>query len=321
MNPTTAFLPILVGFLGSFESPITLVTNLCAPPGQLIQFNQYLTTHHPIMIRHLQSLTQLDEPNEHQVLVILNLSCKGIKEQITQESTKRHLNFSYRWLLINSEDIYSTQQRAMDIFSDVEILHLSEIYFFDIQKANYIIEFKRVYRNSLATPLILESVYIAPLENPSAITWTRRDPSLVASRLLPPGLNGTLIRATMSIVHNDSLNHLWDYQDRHVDTVTKVNHMLTHAMISFINATVTVSPVSGWGYLNNVTGEYTGMTGQLLNNEADIAASAFFCNLIRLPTIQYISMSSPSKLMFLFQSPKLTMTDNVFLLPFQWVSV
>lgn len=315
-----SFYPLVVGFLGSFRSPTTLVTNLCVPPGQLIQLSKYLAIHHPLLIRHLQSLSELNEENEHHVLVILNLSCKDIEAQLRQKTTLRHLNFNYRWLLVHTEDIYETEERAIDIFAEIGILHASEIYLCHFQIDHDMVEIKRMYRNSVSSTLILEPIYEAPLRNFSAITWTRRDPSLVASRLLPPGLDGSLIRATMAIPHNDSLNHLWDYQDRHIDTITKVGFLLTNVMISYLNASAVFKPTPAWGYLNETTGKWDGMTGELLRNDADIAATPWFCNLLRMPTIQYISMASPSKIMFLFQSPKLTMTDNVFLLPFHWVS-
>lgn len=315
---TSTFFTVLVSFLGSLERPATLVTNLCVSPGQLIQFNRHLTTHHPTLIRHLHTLSELNEANEHQVLVVLDLSCKDLNLQLVQNSTKRNLNFNYRWFLVDIEDISRTRQRALDTFSGIEILHSSEIYFCDVGKDFF--DIQRIYRHSLATDLIVEPIFQATLKNPSARTWTRLYPSLVASRIHQGGLGNTSIRTTISILNNDTWNHLTDYHDPHIESFAKMGYHMTLIMLGFLNGTANYSKVQGWGYRNNETGEYTGMFGQLIRNEANIAANLWFANLVRFEHLQFISMACDSKLRFIFQAPKLTMTDNVYLLPFQWVS-
>lgn len=83
-----------------------------------------------------------------------------------------------------------------------------------------------------------------------------------------------------------------------------------------MNATVRYSVVSTWGYLNKTTGEWDGMIGELVNNISDIGASPLFFTSDRVSIIQYIAMPSPTTSAFIFRAPKLSYTDNVFLLPF-----
>lgn len=66
------------------------------------------------------------------------------------------------------------------------------------------------------------------------------------------------------------------------------------------------------------------MVGQLLRNEAELGASPLFMTTDRVPLIQYIAMPSPTGSRFVFRAPKLSYTDNVFLLPFNtmvWYSL
>lgn len=119
----------------------------------------------------------------------------------------------------------------------------------------------------------------------------------------------------MVITNNDSVNHLDDYHDKHIDTITKVCFILTNHLISYLNASVTYSIVPSWGYLD-ADGEWSGMIGQLVRNEADLGATSLFFTADRVSVIQYIAMPSSTGSAFIFRSPKLSYTDNVFLLPF-----
>lgn len=58
------------------------------------------------------------------------------------------------------------------------------------------------------------------------------------------------------------------------------------------------------------------MIGQLVRNEADLGATSLFFTADRVSVIQYIAMPSSTGSTFIFRSPKLSYTNNVFLLPF-----
>lgn len=58
------------------------------------------------------------------------------------------------------------------------------------------------------------------------------------------------------------------------------------------------------------------MVGELVHNGVELGASPLFMTVERIPIIQYIAMPTPTGSRFVFRSPKLSYTDNVYLLPF-----
>jgi glutamate receptor, ionotropic, invertebrate len=173
-----------------------------------------------------------------------------------------------------------------------------------------------VYRYSLTLPLITETYGIF---KQNAIIDQRSISPVTSVRRR--NLQKTHLRASMVITNNNTLNHLTDYHDKHIDTITKVNYILTNHLVGFLNATVSYSVVPTWGYLNTDTGIWSGMIGELTENFADLGASPLFFTIDRVPVIEYLAMTSETRSKFIFRSPKLSYTDNVFLLPFDKVTV
>lgn len=90
-----------------------------------------------------------------------------------------------------------------------------------------------------------------------------------------------------------------------------------------MNGTVNISIVPTWGYKNQTSGEWTGMIGQVIRNEVDFGATALFFIAERVSVIEYISRSSTATSGFIFLSPKLSYTSNLYVLPFErllWIS-
>lgn len=58
------------------------------------------------------------------------------------------------------------------------------------------------------------------------------------------------------------------------------------------------------------------MVGELVHSDVELGASPLFMTAERLPFIQYIAMPTPTGSRFVFRAPKLSYTDNVYLLPF-----
>lgn len=106
------------------------------------------------------------------------------------------------------------------------------------------------------------------------------------------------------------------FSETQSDPLSKVNYIFTEFLMSYLNATAEYSIVSTWGYKDDTTGEWSGMVGHLVRNEAELGASPLFMTVDRIPIIQYIESPTPTGSRFIFRSPKLSYTDNVFLLPF-----
>lgn len=100
-----------------------------------------------------------------------------------------------------------------------------------------------------------------------------------------------------------------------------MNYILTNYVASYLGASVNYSRVSTWGYYNSTTGLWDGMIGELVHDVADLGASALFFTTDRIAVIEYLAMTSETRSKFIFRSPKLSYTDNVFVLPFATVSM
>lgn len=60
------------------------------------------------------------------------------------------------------------------------------------------------------------------------------------------------------------------------------------------------------------------MVGQLVRKEVELGASPLFMTIDRISIIQYIVSPTPTGSKFVFRSPKLSFTSNVFILPFHY---
>lgn len=58
------------------------------------------------------------------------------------------------------------------------------------------------------------------------------------------------------------------------------------------------------------------MIGELVTQKADLGASPLFLTSDRIGVIDYLACTSQTRSKFVFRSPKLSFTDNVFVLPF-----
>ncbi len=83
-----------------------------------------------------------------------------------------------------------------------------------------------------------------------------------------------------------------------------------------MNATVKYSIVPTWGYLNQTTGQWSGMVGEILNDTADIGATPLFLTGNRVSILEFISHPTATRVGFVFRAPKLSYTNNIYLLPF-----
>ncbi|KAL1514088.1 hypothetical protein ABEB36_003407 [Hypothenemus hampei] len=133
---------------------------------------------------------------------------------------------------------------------------------------------------------------------------------------------GINLRASLVITHNDSLKHLTDQRDKHIDSITKVNYVIVLLLASIYNITLNFSICNTWGYKDNKS-EWSGMMGELTRREADIGGTSLFLLKERIDLIEYIAMISPTRSKFVFRQPKLSYVANVYTLPFDtkvWLS-
>ncbi|XP_053687297.1 uncharacterized protein LOC128736828 [Sabethes cyaneus] len=98
------------------------------------------------------------------------------------------------------------------------------------------------------------------------------------------------------------------------NTTTMVNVALTDSLIRLLNATVSYHCVDDWD---------TGIRRGLENGTLDLGVSPSYMTAKRLRQVQFVTMTAPLRYAFIFRSPKLSYTGNVFILSFHkhvWLS-
>lgn len=176
-----------------------------------------------------------------------------------------------------------------------------------------------VYRTGKDSPIIIEEFGLWNSIN--GINDTRKIKSLSQRR---QNLRGKILTACFVIGNNDTLNHLNDYEDKHIDAVTKVNYVLVKYLIEKMNASMNFTYEPIWALYNKTTKQWHGMIGQLLNGEADIGGTALFVTIDRISLIEYLSMVTPTMSKFVFRAPPLSYVANIYTLPFDskvWMSL
>uniref|UniRef100_A0A182KER7 Ionotropic glutamate receptor C-terminal domain-containing protein n=1 Tax=Anopheles christyi TaxID=43041 RepID=A0A182KER7_9DIPT len=245
----------------------------------------------------------LDEDVEsHQTFVVVDLCCNGSERLLAEAGQRLYLN--YRWLLIDSRVdsvVPYGIEHYLEVLQDLPVLVSSEV-FVMLKEAEQSIRFLQDTPDGKMIDL-----------RTSKVTSVRRK-----------NLHGHFLRASMVITNPETMNHLTDYQDKHIDTITKVNYILTNYLATYLSAGVNYSRVTTWGYYNTTTGLWDGMIGELVHDAADLGASPLFFTTDRVAVIEYLAMTTETRSKFIFRSPKLSYTDNVFVLPFDdkvWLCV
>lgn len=106
------------------------------------------------------------------------------------------------------------------------------------------------------------------------------------------------------------------FSDRSVDSPSKASYLICAHLIDSVNGTGNFSVERTWGYKNPKTGEYDGMTGQLMRKEADIGGTVIFMIPSRLKHMEFISVIADTRSEFVFRAPPLTYTSNIYYYPF-----
>ncbi|XP_058463500.1 ionotropic receptor 75a-like [Malaya genurostris] len=315
---TTAFDPtvpeVLRGLLKTIRHPLQLSIVGCWEESTRKQFfgvfkESYLTLYTD------DHISQLPEDiNRHQIFMVVDLSCPNSIELL--ESVGKWLYIKYRWLILWSAflnddppDEDTQMQFYVQSLADLPVLVSSEVFLFIKRGTDHFL-INQIYKTGVSSSLVVE--LFGTWINGSLID--ERNLAVTSTRRL--NLRGHTLRASMVVTNPETLHHLTDYKDKHIDTITKVNHVLTNHLIEYLGAHVNYSVVSSWGYYNTSTKRWDGMIGELSHRTADLGASPLFFTVDRIAVIEYIAMTSATRSKFIFRSPKLSYTENVFLLPF-----
>uniref|UniRef100_A0A182WJ72 Uncharacterized protein n=1 Tax=Anopheles minimus TaxID=112268 RepID=A0A182WJ72_9DIPT len=259
------------------------------------------------------------ERNQHQTVIVVDLSCPGTADLL--DNANQLLYYRVRWIALNSfheEGITKgwkncTEDHQLD---RLPLLISNEFFYFctNITTGRHMV--RQQYRLSTASSSV-----------PVYETFGVWDPSLgvhfESPSVRPPvssvrrqNFQQFQLRASLVILHNETLNHLDDLHDKHIDTISRVNYLLTKSVAHALNATVRFTIVDTWGYRDQETDRYNGMIGELQSDLADLGGTSMFFTQDRIKAVDFLSMTASTRASFVFRAPKLSFTDNVFVLPF-----
>lgn len=105
--------------------------------------------------------------------------------------------------------------------------------------------------------------------------------------------------------------------ESHKDALTKSSHLVTKRMLETVNASVEYKFIQPqWGFKSPKTGMYNGMIGDLQRNEVEIGGSVLYMVSDRVPLLDYVTMTTPTRAHFVFRAPPLSYVSNIYGLPF-----
>ncbi|KAL3269442.1 hypothetical protein HHI36_008512 [Cryptolaemus montrouzieri] len=242
-------------------------------------------------------------PNK--IVFIVDLTCAP--EAISWGASHNLFANPFKWILLYNE---KSSLNILEHFENISLLVDSDVTLAGLG-VNDTISLKKIFKHRSYMDIIEENVGVLN-SNEQLIL----EPSFEVNRFRRrQDLKGIVLNSCIVITNNNSLNHLTDKRDKHIDSIAKVNYVLVQHLADFVNARLEYTVESTWGYKNNQS-IWSGMIGELTRNKADIGGTALFITEDRVSTIDYIAMTTKTRSKFVFREPKLSYVTNVFVLPF-----
>ncbi|XP_016839636.1 glutamate receptor 2 isoform X1 [Nasonia vitripennis] len=239
----------------------------------------------------------------HRVLFTLDLDCPKIDDFIRKADREYMFAAPFKWLLTQrSNDTDDLVSR----FAEVGAYPDSEVTVWQKETGQLL----SIYRTNGNNDHLIED----------RGSWMEEDRRMlvgdtnVTSRRRK-NLGGIGLKSCLVITDPNTIHHLDDYHDKHIDTITKCNYPWVLILMNMLNATVTFEPVGSWGY-KGPNGSWDGMIGMLQRGEIDFGGTGCFLTPERMGAIQYISLPTPTRNRFIFRRPPLSSVSNLFKLPF-----
>uniref|UniRef100_A0A182PQE0 Ionotropic glutamate receptor C-terminal domain-containing protein n=1 Tax=Anopheles epiroticus TaxID=199890 RepID=A0A182PQE0_9DIPT len=260
-----------------------------------------------------------NDPSQHQFAVVVDLSCPGT--DLLLQSANQLLYYRLRWIVFRSSIESGTVRgwkncTEYSLLDRLPLLVSNELFYFCTESTTGRHLVRQQYR--LSTKSTETSTY-ETFGTWNATFGVRVDVASVrplVTSIRRQNFHKFQLRASLVILHNETLNHLDDLHDKHIDTLSRVNYLLTKSVAHALNATVKFTIVDTWGYRDGKTGRYNGMIGELQSDLADLGGTSMFFTQDRIKAVDFLAMTASTRASFIFRAPKLSFTNNVFVLPF-----
>ncbi|KAG5862719.1 hypothetical protein JTB14_007499 [Gonioctena quinquepunctata] len=239
-------------------------------------------------------------PNEHHVF-LLDLDCAGSVDVLEKARRQKLFDRPFRWIFWGEANYSLIENEFFGVDSRV----------FFIEKIDEEYGVKLLYKREPKSEIFNENELAkwSPLQG-----FTRfNDYSAAKNRTDLMGMN---INISCVYTNPDTLNHLEDYRNIHIDPLSKLSWILIHHLMSILNASSTAVFQNTWGYRDPNTSLFSGMIGDLQTGRAELGGTASFFTLDRIDVVEFYASSAPTYMKFIFRAPPLSYVTNVFTLPF-----
>ncbi|KAF5303151.1 hypothetical protein FQR65_LT08314 [Abscondita terminalis] len=243
-------------------------------------------------------------PPNH-ALYVIDLNCKYSFELLKQADEKMFFSSPYRWFLINNNLNFHD---VINLLATVQILPDSDVTL--AQRIENGFELMKLYKLERGGLVIEDKLGY----------WYLNQQKLCVKEwklMERKRLGRIVLNTSLVITDDDTLNHLIDHKNKHIDTISKVCYVLLQHLADILNVTYKYKIQNTWGYQNNDS-NWNGMIGDLQRHDAVIGGTAVFLRGDRFPVVDYVGMTIPTRSKFVFRQPKLSYVENVYILPFNW---
>nr|XP_031835539.1 ionotropic receptor 75a-like isoform X2 [Nomia melanderi] len=266
---------------------------------------------------------RLRDPEDHRVLWVLDLECDYAIPMLRAANGSGMFGAPNKWLLLQDRRTFGgtpasdgDRDGIEETFREMAVFPDSEVFLARRLRGDFT-EIRSIYRRGPLSEVVLED----------RGNWTA-DGGVLPRDLLPTSrrrrdLAGTHLRSCLVITDPDTINHLTDYENKHIDSITKANYPWMLTMVARMNATISFRMTDSWGYKDQ-NGSWSGMVGLLQRGEIDIGGTGMFFIKERLDVLEYVQLYSRMRSAFIFRQPLLSMISNIFALPFQrsvWIAI
>nr|AST36236.1 putative ionotropic receptor IR75q.2 [Hedya nubiferana] len=301
--------------INAMQRPAAVIAMLCWSPHLKLRLYTALEGENVTQIHMMQFLKMGTVPERHaqdqQIVFLADLDCPDIASYFQASNLKKHFRSPFRWILVENarNSALNYESYIPDAIADIDVLVDSEVILArDLGDGSY--ELHLIYKIGANTRWKKEFYGTWHESNRLQLQVTEGEISL--RRL---DLEGYEIVICYVLTDNDSVNHLFDNVNDHIDTITKASFPTTNHLLDFLNAGRKYVFANTWGY--RVNGTWNGMTGYLVREEVEIGGSPMFFTTERISIVDYISSPTPTRSKFVFRQPKLSYENNLFLLSFK----
>ncbi|XP_045497539.1 ionotropic receptor 75a-like [Colias croceus] len=263
----------------------------------------------PIMIQfaNFGDIVGINDEQQN-ILLIADLNCDHASSSLKTYEERKLFRSPLQWILITNED-KNKSGNIFDFYNNIDILLDVEVIIAQKIQDKYVIEY--VYK--ISNQSRWRSEFFGEWSSGHGLQKHKDWVGVAAVRRRI--LDEHIISVCYVLTDTDSINHLTDGENDHIDTITKVNFPTTNHLLDFLNASRKYIFTDTWGYRINNT--WNGMTGYLHRGEVEIGGSPMFFTSQRISVVEYISSPTPTRSKFVFRQPKLSYENNLFVLSFQ----